>query len=144
VRNLEPGRRYTVNVLARDTAGNVSWSSPPLTFTTGAPATSSCTVKYTNTTDWGNGFVGAVDITNNTANPAANWTLNFTWPTTWQSVNGGWSATWNQTGRDVKVTGDTTLAANGGTASIGFVGGYSGPNVPPSTFTLNGTVCSIA
>ncbi len=33
-----PGTRYTVNVLTRDTAGNVSWASPPLTFTTGSPA----------------------------------------------------------------------------------------------------------
>jgi hypothetical protein len=37
VHNLTPGTRYTVNVLARDTAGNLSWSSPPLTFTTGRP-----------------------------------------------------------------------------------------------------------
>jgi hypothetical protein len=34
------------------------------------------------------------------------------------------------------------LAAAGGTVNIGFVGAYSGPNVVPSVFTLNGTVCS--
>jgi chitodextrinase len=28
VGNLNPGSRYTVNVLTRDTAGNVSWASP--------------------------------------------------------------------------------------------------------------------
>ncbi|GIF00574.1 cellulose binding domain-containing protein [Paractinoplanes rishiriensis] len=142
VRNLQPGRRYTVNVLARDASGNQSWSSVPLTFTTGAPATSSCKVKFANTNDWGNGYVAAVDITNTSANPINNWTLDFTWPTTWQSVSGGWSATWTQTGTAVKVTGDGPIAANGGTASIGFVGSYSGPNVPPTTFTLNGSVCA--
>ena len=69
VGNLVPGTRYTVNVLARDTAGRVSWASPPLTFTTGSPAASSCAVRFTDTSDWGNGYVGAVDITNNGTQP---------------------------------------------------------------------------
>ncbi|GIM95774.1 cellulose binding domain-containing protein [Paractinoplanes toevensis] len=144
VRNLQPGTRYTVNVLARDNAGNQSWSSAPLTFTTGAPATSTCTVKFADVNDWGNGYVGQVDITNTGAVPLNGWTLNYTWPTGWQTVSSGWSATWTQTGTDVRVTSDATLAANGGTASAGFVGSYSGPNILPTAFTLNGTVCSIA
>ncbi|GAA0531707.1 cellulose binding domain-containing protein [Paractinoplanes ferrugineus] len=144
VHNLQPGRRYTVNVLARDGAGNQSWSSAPLTFTTGAPATSTCTVKFADTNDWGNGYVGQIDITNTGAAPLNGWTLAYTWPTTWQSVSSGWSATWTQTGTGVRVTSDATLAANGGTASVGFVGSYSGPNLFPVAFTLNGTLCSIA
>jgi hypothetical protein len=142
VRNLTPGTRYTVNVLARDTAGGLSWSSLPLTFTTAGPATAACTVRLSNTNDWGNGFVGAVDITNDGPIPLTGWTLTFTWPTGWQTVQSGWSGTWTQTGRDVRVTGqpDTTLAV-GGTTSAGFVGGYSGPNVLPEVFALNGTVC---
>jgi len=32
--------------------------------------------------------------------------------------------------------------AVGGTVNVGFVGGYSGPNVTPAVFTLNGTVCT--
>ncbi|GIE82406.1 alpha-L-arabinofuranosidase [Actinoplanes philippinensis] len=141
VGNLDPGRRYTVNVLARDGAGRLSQASPPVTFTTGAPATSSCTVKFRDTNDWGNGYVGAIDITNNAAAPVNGWTLAFTWPTGWQSVSSGWSATWSQEGRTVRVTSDAALAA-GGTASVGFVGSYSGPNVLPTVFTLNGTVCA--
>jgi hypothetical protein len=143
VRNLPPGTRHTITVLARDTAGGVSWSSLPLTITTTAPATSSCTVKLSDTANWGSGFVAAVDITNNGPAPVTGWTLTFTWPTGWQTVQSGWSATWTQTGRDVRVTSDpnATLAA-GGTTSVGFVGGYSGPNVPPEVFALNGTVCS--
>jgi hypothetical protein len=142
VRNLEPGRRYTVNVLARDAAGRLSWSSDPLTFTTASPAESACTVQLTNVNDWGNGYVGSVDITNNSASVLNGWTLDFTWPTGWQSVSNGWSATWTQTGQAVKVTGDGTLAAGGGSTTIGFVGSYSGPNVLPTAFTLNGTVCT--
>jgi cellulose binding protein with CBM2 domain/fibronectin type III domain protein len=144
VRNLEPGRRYTVNVLARDTAGGLSASSLPLTFTTTSPARASCTVRLRDTNDWGNGFVGSVDITNNGGTAVSGWTLAFTWPTTWQSVSSGWNATWEQTGTRVRVTSDSALAAGGGTTTVGFVGAYGGPNVLPGAFTLNGTVCSTA
>ncbi len=143
VDNLSPGRRYTVNVVARDGAGRVSSASPPLTFTTGTPAGASCTVTFRDVNDWGSGYVGSVDITNNGAAPTGGWTLAFTWPTGWQSVSSGWSATWEQSGRTVRVTSDTSLAA-GASTNVGFVGAYSGPNVLPEVFTLNGTVCTSA
>jgi hypothetical protein len=146
VHNLNPGTRYTVNVITRDTAGKVSWSSPPLTFTTTSPATSTCTVRFTDVTDWGNGYVGNIDITNTGASPINGWTLTFTWPTAWQTVNGSWNGTWTQTGRDVKITNAETnasLPAAGGTTSTGFVGAYNGPNVLPTAFRLNGTVCTV-
>jgi hypothetical protein len=145
VNNLNPGSRYTVNVVTRDTAGNVSWASPPLTFTTGTPATSSCTVRLTDTSDWGNGYTGNIDIVNNGAAPITGWTLTFTWPTGWQSISSGWNGNWTQTAATVRVTNvdyNATLAALGGSASVGFVAGYSGPNVLPSAMTLNGTVCT--
>ncbi|MEU4625041.1 cellulose binding domain-containing protein [Actinoplanes sp. NPDC023801] len=141
VGNLEPGRRYTVNVVARDGAGRRSAASPPLTFTTGSPANATCTVKFRDVNDWGNGYVGAIDITSNATAPVNGWTLTFTWPTGWQSVSSGWSATWNQSGRTVRVTSDGILAP-GATTSVGFVGNYSGPNVLPAVFDLNGTVCT--
>lgn len=143
VRNLEPGRRYTVNVLSRDSAGRLSPASPPLTFTTGTPANASCTVRFRDTNNWGNGYVGAIDITNNGAGPVNGWTLAFSWPTAWQSLGSGWNATWTADGRTVRVTSDSSLAA-GATTNVGFVGNYSGPNVLPSVFTLNGTVCATA
>ncbi|MEV0386012.1 cellulose binding domain-containing protein [Nonomuraea sp. NPDC050643] len=144
VGNLNPGTRYTVNVIARDTGGALSWSSPPLTFTTGTPATSSCSVKLTIQTDWASGYVGAIDITNNGA-PINGWTLAFAWPRTWQSLGSGWSAAWTQTGPDVKAVSETGNGSlpTGSTATIGFVGNYTGPNVLPSVFTLNGSVCTL-
>ncbi|SCL14370.1 Alpha-L-arabinofuranosidase [Micromonospora nigra] len=144
VDNLVPGSRYTVNVLARDTAGRVSWSSPPLTFATGAPATSSCSVRFTTDNDWGNGYIGGVEITNNGTQPINGWTLTWTWPTGWQQVSSGWNATWEQVGTGVRVTptDDNRQIAAGGSVSGGFVGAYSGPNVLPTVFTLNGTVCT--
>jgi Cellulose binding domain/Fibronectin type III domain len=146
VDNLNPGSRYTVNVLTRDTSGAVSWSSPPLTVTTGTPATSTCTVRFADVNDWASGYVGAIDITNTGTHTITGWTLTFTWPTGWQSLNSGWNGTWAQTGSTVTVTSlpeNPTLAV-GATASIGFVGDYVGPNVLPIAFTLNGTVCGTA
>ncbi|BCJ62411.1 cellulose binding domain-containing protein [Micromonospora endophytica] len=144
VGNLNPGSRYTINVLTRDTAGRVSWASPPLTFTTGSPANSACSVRFTNTTDWGNGYVASVDIANNTEQPIDGWTLTWTWPTSWQRVGSGWNANWAQTGADVRVTStdDTRRIAAGGSVNVGFVGEYSGPNVVPTAFRLNGTLCT--
>ncbi|GAB2958931.1 cellulose binding domain-containing protein [Nonomuraea fastidiosa] len=143
VRNLKPGTRYTVNVLARDTGGAQSWPSAPLTFTTGTPADSSCSVKLTVQSDWSSGYVGSLDITNHGA-PLDGWTLSFTWPRAWQSLDSGWSAVWTEDGREVRAVNE---AANptldtGATATIGFVGNYSGPNVLPAVFTLNGTTCT--
>lgn len=142
VRNLTPGTRYTVNVIARDSGGGLSWSSPPLTFTTTTPATSSCRVKLTVESDWASGYVGGLQVTN-TGAPMDGWTLNFTWPRAWQSLGSGWSATWTEDGQEVKAVSEPGGGLDTGeTATIGFVGNYSGPNVLPSVFTLNGTVCT--
>ncbi|MFL6144174.1 MAG: cellulose binding domain-containing protein [Labedaea sp.] len=144
VRNLNPGSRYTVNVLARDSAGNVSWSSPPLTLTTGAPAQSNCAVRLTDASNWGSGFVASLDLTNTGTNPVTGWTLTFSWPTALQQMAGGWNGTWNQTGTRVTVTNAdfNAMLGPGASANIGFVGNYSGPNVLPTAFTLNGSLCS--
>lgn len=141
VHNLQPATRYTVNVLARDNAGRVSWASAPVTFQTATPATSTCTVRFAETTNWGNGYVASVDITNNTDHPLDPWALTFTWPTTWQRMDSGWNATWSQEGTTVTVAGGSPLAA-ASTTNVGFVGAYQGPNVQPVAFKLNGTLCS--
>lgn len=142
--NLTPGTSYTVNVLTRDDAGKVSWASSPVTFTTAAAGTSTCAVKVTDTSDWGNGYSASVDITNTGTSPIAGWTLRFTWPRAWEKFDSGWNGTWAQSGNDVSVTGADFVAsiAPGATVNIGYVGDYSGPNVLPSQFTLNGQVCT--
>jgi hypothetical protein len=145
VNNLNPGSRYTLNVLARDAAGNVSWASPPLTFTTATPTSSTCTVRFTDANDWGNGFVASIDVTNAGASPVNGWTLTFGWPTGLQYLGSGWNGNWVQNGATITVTNaahNANLDANGGTTNIGFVANYSGPNIQPTVFTLNGTVCT--
>jgi hypothetical protein len=98
-------------------------------------------VRLTDANDWGSGFVGNLDITNNGAGALTGWTLAFSWPTAWQALGSGWNATWTQTGATVRVTEGAALPA-GGSASVGFVASYTGPNVLPGVFTLNGTLCS--
>ncbi|GAA4076548.1 cellulose binding domain-containing protein [Nonomuraea soli] len=143
VTNLRPGTRYTFNVLARDTGGGQSWGSAPVTFTTVTPASSSCSVKLTNQSDWGSGYVGALEITN-TGAAMNGWSLVFGWPRTWQSLGSGWSGVWTQTGSEVKVVNEPSggSLATGASVTVGYVGNYSGPNVLPSVFTLNGRVCT--
>ncbi|MEV8440662.1 cellulose binding domain-containing protein [Actinosynnema sp. NPDC051121] len=139
--NLTPGTEYTVNLVARDNAGRVSWSSPPLTFTTRTPATSTCAVAYREATNWGNGFVADLEVTNTGTRPLAGWTLTYAWPTTWQQVSSGWNATWSQTGNQVTVANTATLEP-GASTSAGFVGAYQGPNVRPVKYFLNGKLCT--
>ncbi|MET0133771.1 MAG: cellulose binding domain-containing protein [Kibdelosporangium sp.] len=127
--------------MARDTGGAVSWASPPLTITTGSPANSTCSVHLSNVNDWSSGFVGGVDITNTGTEPVDGWTLTFTWPTGRQQVASGWNATWTQAGTTVTVTNaDNTIEPNT-TVNAGFVGDYTGPNILPTAFTLNATIC---
>ncbi|MGC4866193.1 cellulose binding domain-containing protein [Micromonospora sp. DT53] len=41
----------------------------------------------------GNGYIGGVEIINNWTTPIDGWTLTWAWPTGWQQVSSGWSAT---------------------------------------------------
>ncbi|RKE17763.1 cellulose binding domain-containing protein [Streptomyces sp. TLI_171] len=143
--NLPPGSRHTVNVLARDQAGHLSRPSVPLTFTTGTPNDSTCTVSYQLTAGWGNGFVASVVVTNLGPADLNGWTVDFDWPSTGQSVGSWWNADVTGTGQHVRVTNgqyNAHLAPNGGTsADFGFVGNNNGANPSPTVFRLNGTVC---
>ncbi len=142
VHNLTAATTYTVNVLTRDSAGRVSWASPPVTFATGTPDPAACAVKFTDANDWGNGYVGSVDITNTGKEAVSTWTLRFAWPTAWQQLNSGWNGDWAQSGSTVTVSNSTAPLAPGATVNVGFVGSYQGPNVLPGLFTLNGKTCT--
>ncbi|GAA3453512.1 cellulose binding domain-containing protein [Dactylosporangium matsuzakiense] len=146
-RNLTPGTAYTLNVLATDASGYLSPPSPPVTFTTGTPATSTCAVTYDISGGWGSGFVASITVTNTGPTPVTGWTLAFALPATTESVSGStWNATFAVNGQNVVVTPaayNATLAANAAnSASFGFIGNQTGANPPPTSFTLNGTVCA--
>lgn len=146
-RNLVPGTAYTLNVLATDANGYLSPPSPPVSFVTGTPSSSTCAVTYDLASGWGSGFVASISVTNTGPDPIIGWTLAFTLPADTESVSGStWNATFATAGPNVIVTPasyNTTLAAHGAnTASFGFVGNQTGANPSPASFTLNGTVCT--
>jgi cellulose 1,4-beta-cellobiosidase len=118
------------------TAG-IALSAPP------AGAAPGCRVDYTANNWGGGGFGGKVKITN-LGDAMSSWTLKFTFPGT-QRVTQGWSANWSQSGADVTATSMSWNGSLGTGASteIGFNGSYTGSsNVDPSSFSLNGTVCT--
>lgn len=142
--NLPTGSEHTVNVLARDADGRLSHPSELLTFDTTAPRDSNCLVNYRLDSSWGNGFVATVTVSNVGDAPVNGWTLDFTWPSTGQSVQSSWKANITGSGTRVHVTDNGTnaeLAPRGGsTATFGFVGANDGANPAPTAFTLNGTI----
>jgi hypothetical protein len=147
IANLVPGTSYTLNVLATDQQGHLSSPSSPLTFTTSTPANSTCAVTYDLSDGWDTGYVANISITDTGPNAINGWTLAFSFPNGTESVSSSnWNANYAESGENVNVTPvnwDGYLAPDGGnTVSIGFVGNQDGADPSPTSFTLNGTVCT--
>ena len=84
-------------------------------------------------------------MTNNGSTAISPWQLTFSFPASGEAVQGGWNGTWSQSGQQVTVTAaswNSTIAANGGTVSIGFNGTDTGQDPVPTAFYINGTVCA--
>jgi len=83
-------------------------------------------------------------ISRNSGTTAINgWTLTFAY-TGNQTLTSGWAATWTQSGKNLTAT---SLSYNGALApgastSIGFNANYSGTNVAPTAFKVNGVTCT--
>ena len=146
LQNLVPNTIYTLNVLATDQSGKLSEPSDPVTFSTTSPPSSTCAVDYQITDSWGNGFIASVTLTDTGPSAIDGWSLTFTFPDTTETENGGWNATWTETGQFVEATSqdwNAQLAANGGNSqNIGFVGANTGAYRSPTAISLNGTVCT--
>ncbi|GAA2603902.1 glycoside hydrolase family 9 protein [Paractinoplanes durhamensis] len=115
-------------------------SSPTPTPT--PTAASGCKVTYS-VNDWGGGFTGTVTLTNTGTTAWTAWNLGFTFPGN-QKISQGWSANWTQSGAQVTAT---SLSYNGavpagGSTSAGFNGTYTGTNVAPTAYTINGLTCT--
>ena len=142
---LTIGASYTYNVVATDSQGNPSLPSPPVTFTVPPPKNSSCAVHYAVNSSWPGGFSVSVTMTNNGSTAISPWQLTFSFPASGEGVQGGWNGTWSQSGQQVTVNAaswNSTIAANGGTVSIGFNGTDTGQDPVPTAFYINGTVCA--
>ncbi|WP_030740607.1 cellulose binding domain-containing protein [Streptomyces sp. NRRL F-5135] len=102
----------------------------------------SCTVEYSVTSQWSNGFQGSLTLTNH-GTPLENWSLAFDFPGS-QKVTQGWSAKWSQSGKTVTAVNESWNGkiATGGSVSAGFTAATSGSNPAPTAFTLNGSACT--
>lgn len=117
--------------------------TPAITPTPGSGGTG-CAVNYT-MNDWGTGATVNVTIKNNGSTAVNGWTLAFTFPGN-QKINNLWNGSYTQNGASVSVKDvgyNANIPANGGTASFGFQITYSGTNAKPTSFTLNGSACTI-
>jgi endoglucanase len=107
------------------------------------PPPPACKVDYVKATDWGSGFTSNVTITNIGGSTFKGWTLSFGFPGN-QSVTGAWNAVASQSGQAVTIKDagwNGTIAPNA-TASFGFNATYSGANVDPASFSVNGVTCA--
>ncbi|QCB92194.1 glycoside hydrolase family 9 protein [Cellulomonas shaoxiangyii] len=147
--------RYVLRVRAVAADGRTSpWVSTDIEIVDGFPTASptatptppptpaGCAVRYS-ANSWSSGFTAAVRLTNTGSTPLT-WSLAFDL-TGGQRLQQGWSATWAQSGTRVTATGaawNTTLAP-GASVEVGFNGSHTGQNPAPTSFTVNGTACTV-
>ena len=107
-----------------------------------AYAAEGCKVDYKIASQWNGGFTGDVKITNLGA-AVSGWDLVWTFPNG-QRISQAWNATTTNAGDTVaaKSLGYNKDIATNGSVSFGFNGSWSGTNGIPSSFSLNGAVCT--
>jgi hypothetical protein len=142
VTGLAPSTAYTFAVYAKDTAGNRSARSGPVTVTTSPASSGGCKVTYQANT-WPGGFTGGVTVTNTGATPWQGWTVTFTFGGD-QKITNAWNATATQAGTKVTAVnlGYNGNVAAGASTSFGVQGTWSSSSAAPTSFTVNGTACT--
>ncbi len=119
---------YTVRVVARDAAGNVSSPSAPVTFRTtgGGTPDGACAAELAIANAWPGGYQATVTVT--ASEPVSGWSTVVTLPSG-GSINNLWS------GRNSGTTGEVTVTnadwngvlGTGASTSFGFVGNGTPP-----------------
>ena len=105
-----------------------------------------CSVHYAITNQWPGGFGASLTITNTGTTAINGWSLQFGFPNG-QTITQIWNGTATQSGNMVTITNlsyNGSIPAGGSPSSApGFNGSWNGSNTAPTSFTLNGTACSI-
>ncbi len=133
---------FTAKLTVTDNQGATAFTTK--TITANAPPPSACTVSYSVTNDWGNGFQAEVSITNNTQTAINGWSLTWSFAGN-QRVYDLWNGKVSQSGKTVTVKNETwnpKLAGGATLNGIGFNATYSGSNQKPTAFALNGKPCT--
>ncbi|MEU7918856.1 extracellular catalytic domain type 1 short-chain-length polyhydroxyalkanoate depolymerase [Micromonospora zamorensis] len=122
-------------------------TTPPPTTpppTTPPPSAGACRVGYT-VNAWNNGLTASVTITNTGTAAVNGWALAFTLPSG-QVITSGWNAQYAPTSGAVtarNVSYNAAIAPNA-SVEIGFQATHTGGTGKPSSFALNGAVCSVS
>lgn len=137
-----PGKTPTVTPPPTATPGKTPTVPPPTPTPGSTPTVTSggYKVSYVVQSQWSVGFTANIVITNNSSTAINGWTLKFSFANG-QQVTQGWNGNFSQQTNQVTVQSESyngSLAANGGSTSLGFNGSWTGSNTNPTAFTLNG------
>jgi hypothetical protein len=134
-------------VRAQDAAGNLSAvsntvSAPVATPTT--PPAPTCSVTYQTSSQWADGFVADLKITNVTAAAVNGWMLTFEFGGD-QTISNAWGATAEQAGANVSLTPApwNRVIPAGGSVTVGMLGRWRTNAAPPTSAQLNGFRCTL-
>ena len=130
---------YDTTTPVPTTTGTLTPSPTP----TASQTTTGYSVSY-NQNDWGSGATVSVTIKNNSSTAINGWTLSWNFAGN-QKITNLWNGTYTQSGTAVTVKNasyNSTIPAKG-SVTFGFNLSYSGTNVKPTSFSLNGTACQL-
>ena len=107
-----------------------------------ASAAAGCSVTYSVTGSWNNGFQGNIVI-RNVGDAWTSWNLTFSFANG-QRVSQGWGGRFTQSGTQVTVANESWngSVANGASVNPGFIGSHTGTNTNPTSFAVNGVACT--
>lgn len=141
---LTNGSTYFYKVGARNTAG-VTLSDPVSATPVGAGGgTSNCTLTLDSSSDWGNGQILRLALSNAGTTPIAGWGVSFTESNAFTMTN-SWSGSFVVTGNKVSFTPaswNSTVAA-GGNTDAGMQITYSGAKPVPGAVAMTGASCKV-
>jgi cellulase/cellobiase CelA1 len=97
---------------------------------------------YIKQSEWSNGFVVNVTLTNTGSTPLRGWTLAFQY-SAGQKLISYWNAIASQDGASVTVgpTNDRPVLDPGKSITFGLQGTWQTRNPVPAAFTVNGSPC---
>ncbi|HTJ32064.1 MAG TPA: cellulose binding domain-containing protein, partial [Dactylosporangium sp.] len=126
---------------ARPPAGS-SAPAAPATVGTTAAQTRTCQVVYVKRSEWNNGFVADVTLTNTGSAPMRAWSMTFSY-TAGQKLLSYWNAVASQNGAVLTVgpTRDQPVLDAGKSLTFGLQGTWAGSNPNPTAFAVNGSPC---
>jgi acetylxylan esterase len=103
-----------------------------------------CRVEYT-VSPWNTGLTAQISITNTGTSTINGWSLAFTLPSG-QTITGGWGASYSPASGQVAATPVSYTSTINVNASVGFgfQATHTGNTAEPTSFTLNGTACTVA